>query len=265
MQQQVGSISENRLLAGSYYRLTVHMPSAEPWVTARPGQFVHVGVPDRGDLILRRPFSIFDAEENQLQILYKVKGRGTFALSRLRPGASLDLIGPLGTGFPGRAGSHPLLVAGGYGIAPLYRLAREYGNRCTVIYGGRTAADLVCQADLATTGCRLLAVTEDGSSGIRGTTISALQQFLAEQDTRPSSILACGPKAMLRLVSEICTRRDLPGWISLEEHMACGVGACLGCVVRVRQEGLEKWACACTEGPVFSVNEIVWGRHDDPE
>ncbi|HIE10920.1 MAG TPA: dihydroorotate dehydrogenase electron transfer subunit [Kiritimatiellae bacterium] len=257
MDQQIGTIQKNISLHSGYYLLEVEICDQISWRSSLPGQFVMVRIPEHRELVLRRPFSIFDVAEGRLVLLYKVVGRGTAALSRCLPGTPLDILGPLGNGFPREMADRRLvLVAGGYGVAALHRLARQLGTGSILVYGARTSAELLCIEELRRTGCRLMPVTEDGSFGEKGTAVSVLDRLLAEHPRRPDlAVAACGPIPMLRSVVHISQAYGVSSWVSLERHMACGVGTCLGCVVRVRE---SDWRCVCTEGPVFSGEEIDW-------
>jgi len=258
MHQQTLRIAANQRLGQRFFRLSLRMPDPHPWAAAVPGQFVHLAVPFHGELVLRRPLSIYDVDNNLLVLVYKVVGKGTDALSRCPPGTPVDILGPLGTGFPYEAAHRPVIVGGGYGIAPLFRLAKHFADRCTVVYGAATAEELVCRSDLETLGCRLRLLTEDGSAGDAGTTVAALHDLLETKEVEPDAIFACGPEGMLREVTALARRYRIPAWISLETHMACGVGACLGCAVRVKSAEGERWLRACVDGPVFPAEKVVW-------
>jgi len=262
--QQIGTIRKNVCLHSAYYLLEAEMCDKSSWESSAPGQFAMVRIPQHRDLVLRRPFSIFDADGHRLTLLYKVVGRGTAALSRCLPGTQLDIVGPLGNGFPQDMGGHRLLlVAGGYGVAALYRLAGKSGKRCTLIYGARTAAELVCLDKLQDTGCRLIPVTEDGSLGEKGTSVSVLAGLLPTlRDKTDLAIGACGPIPMLRRVAELSQAHGVPSWVSLERHMACGIGVCLGCVVKLRD---SNWHRVCSEGPVFAGEQVDWDALEEHE
>jgi dihydroorotate dehydrogenase electron transfer subunit len=257
MQMEKGLVLEHVDIGSGYRRLTLSAPSVCPRV--KPGQFIHLRVPGLEESLLRRPFSIYRAEDGALSILYKQVGRGTRELALLPVGGSADFIGPLGNGFPLPAPDHatPVLVAGGYGVAPLYLLARHLGRKGVVFVGGRSADDLLCLDDFKCIGWQVETTTEDGSSGSRGRVTDALDRWLPEAG--PVILYACGPDGMLKALDERLLRLGLPGWLSLDKHMGCGVGACLACVQRVHtDDGCSCWKRVCCDGPVFAAGEIDW-------
>ena len=250
-------VLRNEPFAAGYYLLSLRAP--EVVADVRPGQFLHLQVPDLTDRLLRRPFSIFKAQQDRLEILYKVVGRGTDALSRVRPGAHVDVIAPLGTPFriPDKRET-PILAAGGYGMAALYILAQRAPRPGAVCVGARTAADVLAPEEFQALGFRVEITTEDGSRGSRGIVTDALGRLLDEHPPHPV-VYACGPNPMLRRVAEIAAKHTLPAQISLDRNLGCGVGACLTCVVRIRT-GPDTWDYqrACREGPVFDAHTILW-------
>jgi dihydroorotate dehydrogenase electron transfer subunit len=232
---------------------------------ARAGQFVMIKAGTSSEPPLRRPFSILsvDAAEESFTLFVKAVGPGSRALAALEPGAPAQCLGPLGRPFTAPPpGVEPLLVAGGYGIAPFYLFSRELaarGARPRVFYGGRTAADLPLRAPFEALGVPLVAVTEDGSLGTRGLVTAPLEARL-DSARGALRLYACGPDAMLQAVARLAERRELPAELSLDPWMGCGVGTCLGCVVWIQRAGeaRPKYRCACTEGPVFDAAEVVW-------
>lgn len=259
MQQERADILEHGTFAGDYRLLVLRAPGIAPAV--RPGQFVHVRLPRPADAILRRPFSVFRTGDGTLSLLYKAVGRGTAEMRTLQPGEELDLVGPLGNGFPADPeGRYPVLVAGGYGMAALYLLARALRRTPGHAFvGGKSAEDILCVHDFEALGWTVETATEDGSLGTRGLVTSALQPFLEDARGKPLVFHACGPNAMLRAVGELAARRGDPAWLSIDRHMGCGVGACLTCVQRIRgPDGRETWLRVCREGPVFEARSVVW-------
>jgi dihydroorotate dehydrogenase electron transfer subunit len=234
-----------------------------------PGQFFMIGIPG-ANVLLRRPFSVCglpgtfaDAADGAVQVLYKVVGRGTALLSSLRPGAALTALGPLGHGFDVdvAAGVRPLLVAGGIGVAPFPALAAALAARgapCTLVYGARSVCDLPL-LDWFRERCEAVTVTtEDGSLGRGGLVTEALSDLLDR--ARATRIYACGPSPMLRAVAAIARSRGVPSELSLEAHMACGFGVCLGCVVPTRggEGGQPAYERVCVEGPVMPAERLLW-------
>ncbi len=244
---------------GGYHLLVLRAPFIAPRV--QPGQFVHTRLTAPADAILRRPFSVFKADGDTLQILYKPVGRGTSAMCALRPGDSLSLIGPLGRGFPlPRPDAVPVIVAGGYGMAALYLLAKTCPRPGLAFFGGATVEDILCVSDFEVLGWEVRVATEDGSRGVHGLVTAPLDAFLANP-SRPSTIelFACGPNGMLRAIAERAHHYSLPAWVSMDRNMGCGLGACLTCVQKVRgPNGHAVWARVCKEGPVFDAQTILW-------
>ncbi len=260
MYQENAEVVDHAEIQGGYNLLIMRSSSIAPAV--RPGQFVHVLIPHLGESILRRPFSVFKADGDQLAILYKGVGRGTRTLSYLRPGETLNVIGPLGRGYPGLTeGRYPVLMAGGYGMAALYLCARELPVKGTAFFGGRSAADILCVKEFEALGWRVIVTTEDGSLGKSGKVTDALDAWMAGEGAPVlPELFVCGPSGMLKAVAERALGQGWPAWISVDNNMGCGVGACLTCVLKVRnsQSGDWSWARACREGPVFNAEEIIW-------
>lgn len=257
-------VEKHAALGHDYHLLTLHSPLIGPAV--RPGQFVHLRVPQLDGGVLRRPFSVFQAAGPRLSILYRVVGRGTAGMRRLQPGDAISLLGPLGNGFPSiSADTTPVLTVGGYGAAALFLAAARAPLAGTICMGARTAADLVCARDFAGLDWDVRIATEDGSAGHKGLATDLLDQRLAElPDNAHPVIYACGPAGMLRAVGERAQAAGCPAWLSLDRHMGCGMGACLACVQKVRRPdgaGADhwQWARLCVEGPVFEARDIIWG------
>lgn len=256
MQLSEAMVLEQRTLTGGYRVLRIVAP--ELAAAARPGQFVHARVPGLDAAALRRPFSIYAAADGVVALLYKTVGRGTERLAQIAPGTPLSLLGPLGNGFPlDTAGRTPLLVAGGYGVAPLSFLAARLPRRGTALLGGRGAEDILCAEDFEALGWQVEIATQDGSRGTRGLVTALLDRHFAAGAT--PELFACGPDGMLRAVGERAMAAGCRAWLSLDNHMVCGVGACLACVQTLRDaSGHERLARVCTDGPIFEAREIVW-------
>ncbi len=253
---------------------------------ALPGQFVHVlcGPGPAGDGInryLRRPFSLLRARRarGEAEFVYRVHGDGTRWLAGLGPGASLSVLGPLGRPFPDPpAGPTAVLVGGGVGVPPLFFLARRLrglGRAVSVILGARTRSLLLLEGAFRRLGCSVTVTTEDGSRGLRGLVTAPLEGMLARGGV---VVYACGPLPMLAAVQAQLARHAAPGYLAVEERMACGVGACLGCPVPVaaeagaagglaaayaaldrarRGEAPLRYARVCVDGPVFPSWEVA--------
>ena len=219
----------------------IAMRAPEIAATARAGQFVNLGW-SPGPL-LRRPFSVYRAEGDYVEVVLKAVGTGTAQLLGMEVGDRLSCLGPLGHGFDltGGAGS-VALVSGGLGVAPMpiaARDARAAGMRVVWVHGARTAAELCTEVD----GDEVVWATDDGSQGFRGTAVSAAPDV--------DLVLACGPNRMLAAVGE----RWPDAQVAVETYMGCGTGVCLGCAVPLRRGGYDR---ACTEGPVYRASDIDW-------
>jgi len=245
---------------GDYFHFSVSAP--EVGREARPGQFVMVKVAEGPAPLLRRPLSIHDAGAGGIELFFKVAGQGTEILSRKRPGDRLDILGPLGKGFTvseAMKGKRAFLVGGGRGIAPLFFLARELGGRgvrTIVFYGGRSVADIPLREKFGKAGTELLSSTDDGSFGFAGLVTGLVGRELAK--TRPDIVYACGPDAMMKELAGIAAKHGVPTEFSLESIMGCGIGACWGCVHRIKSESGDGWTKICEEGPVFPGELILW-------
>lgn len=243
---------------GTYRLLTMRSAAIAPEV--RPGQFVHLKIPHLEEALLRRPFSVYQAEADRLAVLYKCVGKGTEAMARLRPGDRVSLLGPLGRPFPCCGdGAYPVLVAGGYGMAALYLVARNQPVTGIAFFGGATAEDILCVDPFEALGWEVRVATENGERGIRGMVTAALDAWLAgEAAGRRPEVFACGPNPMLKAVGDRAQAAGFNAWLSMDRNMGCGVGACLACVQKVRRGDGWEWARVCTEGPVFECREVVW-------
>jgi dihydroorotate dehydrogenase electron transfer subunit len=262
----IGRVLSNRKLAEGHYRMGIAVPAAFP--EAAPGQFVLIRVKDRSFPFLGRPLGVYAQERgpggSRLEILYRVAGRGTGVLSLLKKGDALEVLGPLGQGFKAvRGRDRVVMIAGGIGIAPLTPLARrlcaKLPARATLdfYYGAERADFLVGLGTLRDT-CRSIRIaTDDGSRGFRGPVTDLFAGDLKNYPPARTVVYACGPRAMLKRISELLAGSPIRCQVSVEERMACGVGACLGCVVETKDER-KPYKRVCKEGPVFDLNEIVW-------
>lgn len=256
MQDVAAKLISIRPLAQGYSVLTLEAPAIA--AEASPGQFVHVRIPTLEASRLRRPFSIYDADPatGRLFVLYKVVGLGTRHLAALLEGTTLQVLGPIGTPFPLTPEGTPYLVGGGYGVAPLWFLATRLPRKGILFVGGRTAADILETERFREAGWEVRIATQDGSLGTQGLVTAPLDVALNEG--QKAELYACGPDGMLRAVGERAIRHGIKGWLSLDKHMVCGVGACLACVQRVRTSEGERLARVCVDGPIFEAREIVW-------
>jgi dihydroorotate dehydrogenase electron transfer subunit len=258
MLEQTVQILANERDTDAYFRLVLRAPQIAPLI--QPGQFAHVRILPLQAALLRRPFSIFQADRDTFSILYKTVGQGTEVLSRMRPREDLNVIAPLGHGFtvPAAGGETPLLVAGGYGMAAMFLLAQRSPQTGIVFVGGRRRVDILCEPEFAALGWEVRAATEDGSHGEKGL---VTQPLLAElkKNAPHRKVYACGPTPMLKAVGKIAADFHVPAELSVDEHMCCGVGTCLTCVIPIKtSDGGWEYQRTCTEGPVFDSRQILW-------
>ncbi|MBI5016570.1 MAG: dihydroorotate dehydrogenase electron transfer subunit [Deltaproteobacteria bacterium] len=243
-------------LGGEYFRLRLR--PARPFA-AEPGQFVMVKTADGIDPLLRRPFSIhrmLAGSSGEFEVLFRAVGAGTRLLARTHVGDRLDVLAPLGRGFR-LGGARPLLVGGGVGVAPLLFLAEAFlaqEVRPRLLLGGRRDRDILCHDDFGCLAVPCALATEDGSLGEPGLVTRLLERELSAH-AEDAAVYACGPTPMLAAVARLCRRRSVPCQVSLEAHMACGVGACLGCVVAGTRTAYLR---VCKEGPVLDAEEVLW-------
>lgn len=243
--------------------MTVRAP--EIAATAAPGQFVHVKIPRMDDHILRRPLGVYaaDAEAGTVDMMYQVLGFGTDRMTALVPGAdAVELIGPIGRGWEVPAGcKRALVVAGGVGSAPLYPLVQSLaadGVAVDAILGASTIDALVARERYgAVLGCEPACSTDDGTFGRPGFCTPLVEEALAAAEAagEPYDYVACcGPEPLMKLVAAMAAEAGVFCEVSLERRMACGVGACLSCVV----DTVDGKRRACVDGPVFPATEVVW-------
>lgn len=210
------------------------------------GQFVQVLVPGQ---FLRRPVSVCEVLADGIILVYRKIGAGTSVMADMKAGEMLDIFGPLGTGFP-LLDDDVVLIGGGVGIPPLIETARQYvknGHRVTAVLGFTSAAQTFCIEEMKDTGADVICASMDGSTGVCGTVMDAVREAGIPAE---KTVLACGPKGMLKAVSGYFRN----GYISLEERMACGIGACMGCVVMTPEGGNLR---VCSDGPVFEIGKVV--------
>ncbi|MDO4541052.1 MAG: dihydroorotate dehydrogenase electron transfer subunit [Syntrophomonadaceae bacterium] len=259
--QTMASIIENKALGGGLWLLEAVAPGLV--AEATPGQFVQVRVSPQADPLLRRPISIFDADKDTgvLRLLYRAVGRGTLMMTALRPGETLDVMGPLGRGFAlDIAAGHAALVGGGVGCAPLLYLGKALlarGCRVSLYGGAATAAGLSFAEHFTAAGITLHPATDDGTLGHHGLITDLF--FAGVNSAATEGVYCCGPAPMMAAVAAHCRRLGLRAQFSLEQHMACGVGACLGCACKLKSED-EGYAKICKDGPVFDLEQLGWGR-----
>ncbi|OGV36482.1 MAG: hypothetical protein A2020_12690 [Lentisphaerae bacterium GWF2_45_14] len=255
-----GEIIRNKRLKDNYFRVDFYSP--ELCKQAKAGQFAHVkicGIPNK---VLRRPFSISDvSSEGLLTIIYKVVGAGTEALSSLKPGDTCDIMGPLGNPFsPSVKSDIPVIIAGGYGAAATYLIAKNSPSPGILLLGARTAKDLILTDEFKRLGFEVKVSTEDASEGYGGRVTGLMEELLADKNRRNMKFYACGPHGMLMAAGKLILQHGLDGELSLDHLMCCGVGACFACVVKVKADNSDGWRYArtCKEGPVFKASEVYY-------
>ncbi|WP_406280027.1 dihydroorotate dehydrogenase electron transfer subunit [Embleya sp. NBC_00896] len=248
--------------AGAYHRMVLRAPGIAARV--EPGHFVAVAIGGvDSSMLLRRAFSIHraDPEAETIDVVFSEAGRGTRELARLRPGDTVNVVAPLGTPFPLPAEPvSAVLVAGGYGSAPMFALAervRDAGGSVAFVLGAATAERLygVDQARAITED--VVVTTDDGSEGIRGFVTGPLPEVLTA--VAADVVYACGPMGMLRAVTDVATAHDARVFTAVEESMACGVGVCMTCVLPVvGDDGVSRFVRSCVDGPCFDGTKVRW-------
>lgn len=233
--------------------------SAEIARAAKPGQFVMIRVKPGLDPLLRRPFSICAVKDDLFLVLYRVVGKGTSLMTQLTQGERLWVLGPLGKSFavPEKAFTG-LLVGGGIGIAPLLFLRQFHGEKkAALMMGFRSAKDIISPQRITGEDRSCVVATDDGTKGHHGPVTDLLEERLREK-AGDVAVYACGPKPMLKRVAERTMALRIPCQVSLEAHMACGLGACQGCAVKASASSTRVYFSVCKEGPVFEAEDIDW-------
>ena len=275
--QQTVSLLENVPLARHTYRARIRCPEIARAIV--PGQFVMLRFSGASDPLLGRPLALYDTvvsaagDAEGIDLVYVVRGKFTRLLANCGAGQRLDVWGPLGNGFPPLTTRHLILVAGGIGQTPFLALCKEalghrrYGDlprqasacaTVTLCYGVRSQEWIAGVDDFSPLGITVRLATEDGSQGHRGLVTEVLEQVLRETEL-PRHVVACGPEPMLRVVARLAAENHTPCLVSLETPMACGIGICFSCVVRVRHPGGGwDYRRCCVDGPVFDAASIEW-------
>lgn len=223
---------------------------------AKPGQFVNILCGH--SRTLRRPISICDVIDGTLRLVFEVRGEGTKYLSERKAGQKLDVLGTLGCGtFPILNDPRPvLLIGGGIGVPPLLYTAKAQVSAHAVL-GFRTESAIILRNEFYNACENLMIATDDGSFGAHGTIEKPAELLLSKNEY--SAIMACGPKPMLKTAARLAESANIPCWLSMEERMACGIGACLVCACKTKgDDGEDKFSHVCKDGPVFPADAIVW-------
>lgn len=276
MKQLKAEILSNKKVGSGFYRMKL----GEDYLAkaARPGQFIEVKCSNGTETLLRRPLGVHRIWPGGIEALYEVVGKGTALLSEKKAGEELDIIGPLGNGFDMELASDiNILVAGGIGVAPLTALAESLrarqAKKVNVMIGAGTKSHVMCEEAFRSMGCAVKVSTDDGSKGHKGFVTELLVSMLASckpeappglrpigpeaylPQFRRVTVYACGPTEMLKAVSALTLKLGISCQVSLEERMACGVGVCLGCPVKMKAGGYKM---VCKDGPVFNAEELEW-------
>lgn len=245
-------------LVEGIYKFSVKAPQIAE--TAKPGQFLEIKVSKTGEPFLRRPISIFNIykETGVVEFIFQVKGKGTELLAELEEGEMIDIMGPLGKGsFEIKEYKNVAIIGGGIGIYPLHELAKELKGKANlnVYLGFRDKSLVTCEKEFERIGLnKLVITTDDGSYKEKGYAIDFMKKDIEEHAV--DMIFACGPLPMLKAIRAYAIENDIPCQLSLEERMGCGIGACLGCAVKVISGKEPRYGHVCKEGPVFYATDV---------
>lgn len=255
--KELARVQQQTCIAPGIYDMWIETTLAKD---ARPGQFICL-YPENQSTLLPRPISICetDPDKNRLRVVYRIAGTGTKEFSAYHSGKKIAILGTLGNGFPTEkaADRKCLLMGGGIGIPPMLQLAKtlyKQGGCETAIIAGYRDSNTFLKEDLLKYG-EVYFATEDGSVGSRGNVMDAIR----ENDIKGDIIFACGPMPMLRAIKQYAEANSMEAYISLEERMACGIGACLGCICKTTHKDMHSHvnnARICTDGPVFEAKEV---------
>lgn len=251
--QNIYKVVSNEQLCPQYWRLVFDAPQIIK--TVKPGQFVHIRTNEAGlEPFFRRPFSVYRAQKH-VEIFYDVKGPGTKLLSLKAKGDTLDILGPLGTGFvmPLQTTKQVVMIAGGIGVAPMLILSdllKTLKYELVLIYGGRTRAHVYPLKEFKDNGVKVHIVTDDGSVGFKGRVSGLFDKIRI--DPKTTFVYTCGPNPMMKAVQDFAGKNGLKGQAACEEIMACGLGACLGCSI----ETTKGFKTVCYDGPAFPLEEV---------
>jgi dihydroorotate dehydrogenase electron transfer subunit len=248
-------IISNRKICGKYFHLVLDTKTLAKCV--RPGQFINIRVSDGFEPLFRRPFSVYRARGGRIEIFYEPVGKGTRILMSKGKGEFLDVLGPLGRPFtlPGKYIRQIVFIAGGIGVAPFLIFAdalKSHKAEKILLYGGRTKEHTFAMTEFKKDGVKVFVATEDGSVGVKGR-VSALFSKIS-QNPATTMLYTCGPKPMIAAVHKFARDNGFKGEASVEELMACGLGACLGCSMRTK----SGYQTVCHDGPVFALEEMIF-------
>jgi dihydroorotate dehydrogenase electron transfer subunit len=239
-------------LAKGFYSFTLSCPAVAE--AAKPGQFVNLKVPE---FSLRRPVSIceIDKVSGTLRLVFEVRGDGTEHLAMFEEGDQIDMLAPLGNGFAVSPAEKAVVVGGGIGVPPMLELAKRFNGTASAVLGFRNAAASILEKDFRACCANTLLFTDDGSKGEKGFVTDGLKKLLSRE--KPDVIYACGPEMMLKNVIRLADSSGIRCQVSMEQRMACGVGACYVCACRMVMDGEEYYGHVCKDGPVFDSKQLV--------
>lgn len=246
-------ISTNKINS-TCYDFSIFCP--EIVALAKAGQFLHIRC---GEKTLRRPISIceINREKGNIRFIFDIRGEGTLWLSQRIMGERLDILGPLGNGFDTNNGEgKALFVGGGIGVPPLLETAKMFNGQADAILGFRCSEIAILIEDFQKECANVFLTSDDGSLCKKGFATNLLMECI--ENKRYDIIYSCGPMPMLKEVSKIAKTNGIPCYISLEERMGCGVGACLVCACKIKADGVETYKHVCKDGPVFNAEEVIW-------
>ena len=247
------SVVEHTVVKGPFRVLSLR--SLSKIIPPKPGQFFMLQTSRGSDPLLKRPLSLFRYKDGELQFLYRIRGKGTACLSEVSSGEVIQLLGPIGNTYPVPTGDF-IVLSGGIGIASLFSLIDKYRDRAHLFCGARNCDELLMIDEATTLAKDVCVTTDDGTACRKGFITEPLKEFLESESflAKPLPVYSCGPTPMLRELAGIVKGKGLDCFVSLEEVMACGVGACLGCVTRTT-DGYQR---VCKEGPVFRIEDVIW-------
>ncbi len=246
-------VISNRYIADDICDLVIECPNIAK--EAGAGQFVEV-YPDNGENLLARPISIceIDKTKGTVRLVFRIVGKGTALFSELKSGDIIRVLGPCGNGYRLMEDSKKtaLLVGGGIGIPPLLETCKELECNKIAVLGYSSGSFLA--EEFTRAGAKVYISTDDGSEGFKGNTVDLLKA----EDIKADVIYSCGPKIMLKFLSQWAMERGIDCYVSMEERMACGIGACVGCVIPIKDGGDWTYKKVCKDGPVFDCKEVIW-------
>lgn len=249
------TIISNQKVCERFIQVSLDAPALAK--EGRPGQFLNVRVSDDLDPFFRRPFGIYRARNGSVDMLIEIRGKGTEMLADKKSGEVLDILGPLGKSFsfPDKKIKNVVMVGGGIGVAPLLSLAdalKDSGKNLVLLYGARDSSYVFDLKAFKEDGCDVYLSTDDGSSGIKGRVSELFDKIPVDKEE--TFLYVCGPKPMMKSVQDFAEQNSLAGECSCEEVLACGIGACLGCVINTA----DGYKTVCHDGPVFDLKEVIF-------